>query len=116
MSQVSLSIIALSVGLVSDWHPDITKTTIDINIDTFIYLTFLLYFNLNKLKYLNDYIFYWSTLMKHIRHFVDTNLIDQEIKRLEQLRDELKKKNAIYRTRIYRLKKLMSAKEDLFNE
>ena len=56
--------------------------------------------------------------MKHIKHFVDTNLIDQEIKRLEQLRDEMKKKNAVYRTRIHRLKKLINdvKQGELFDE
>jgi len=45
--------------------------------------------------------------MKHISKFVDTNLIDAEIKRLDDLRQELKRKNAVLRTRICRLKKVV---------
>lgn len=55
--------------------------------------------------------------MKHITKFVDTNLIDAEIKRLDAMRQELKKKNAVLRTRVNRMKKLVeSVKQgDLFD-
>lgn len=46
--------------------------------------------------------------MKHINKFIDTNLMDSEIKRLDKIRQELKRKNAILRTRINRLRKIVS--------
>lgn len=47
--------------------------------------------------------------MKQIRKFIDTNLIDAEIKRLDALRQELKKKNAVLRTRVSRLRKVVDS-------
>lgn len=54
--------------------------------------------------------------MKQISKFIDTNLIDAEIKRLDDLRQELKRKNAALRTRVCRLRKIVSDinQKDLF--
>lgn len=44
--------------------------------------------------------------MKHVNKFIDTNLLNDEISRLQDLRDDLKRKNAMYRTRLCRLQKI----------
>lgn len=45
--------------------------------------------------------------MKQISKFIDTNLLDAEIKRLEEVRQELKKRNAVLRTRVCRLRNIV---------
>lgn len=53
-----------------------------------------------------------------MKEFIDTNLISEEIKRLNELRQELKKKNATLRTRVARLTKIIESinQGELFDE